>query len=1275
MRSLRHSLLQHIVRVLLPAALLPSLAAQSFKQPTVIPTGNWPAGVYSADVNGDGIPDLIYIDQGASAMHSITHVMVGDGKGGFQPVGQVGTFGTSIGVGDFAGTHSLQIASVLPSGPTVPPQTPACAISSVQVSITQLNAAGLPAGSSQVTVCASGPKPPVFGNLIAVKLNNGQGADLLMTDAANSLLYEISFPASGTTGAPVVATFPLPNGAGPIAASDLNGDGSLDVVVNGQTGFAADVFLGNGSGALASVASAAGTSGIHSLLLQDVNYDGRPDLIAEGTNGRIDVFAGNGDGTFQTTSSGGSGALDGTTGDGGHLIALADLNHDGLLDAITATPIGISTLLQTMSSSYALPGIYNAGPGRAAYAVADFNQDGNVDLAVDSPEGIAILFGNADGSFQSSRAYPAGKPISEAALIGIDAVADLGSGQFGLLQGVGNGTFSAVTAYAPTNPATLFGAPVPTGFTIANSLITPGQTTAPVLSSTFGGTVATSAGGLGFPATIGSIATADLDGDGNQDLIVTYANLAADRTAPAPSAPSYVYLWFGSGGGQYLVSAKHPVNPVVLTPSRNFYQVAVADVTGDKIPDLILSDGYLLSVQAGHGDGTFGAETHYLAGQGLNTISLADLNHDGTLDLVVANGGTVWGNPAANLNQPPTAQDVDTGGITVLLNHLAQPTATISGSVSASPEPSTFGNAFSVTATITPSTTNNNPVTGTFTFAVDGVIAGSATISGATATLTVPASIYAGLTVGTHTLTAVYSGDPNWATATFTGTHNVSLIPTTTSLLLCVDPPGSNFPCGNPISTTPLISPITMYYGQTLDGVAAESSLNLTGTITFFSGAAQFCVLNANLQQGSHTCPPNSGVFPAGTTTVTAVYSGDSVYAASTSNAVVVTVLPDITTATLVSSPNPSNFGQPVTFTASVQGNFATGAGQVIFLDGSTTIGTMTLDATGHASITTSSLTVGTHPIRVAFPGSANFNSVTSATLSQVVLAPASVLTVTALASNVNPSAAGMPVTFTATVSVLGSASVNPTGTITFLDGSTVIGTATLNSTTGIATFTTSALTVGSHSISASYSGATAAGNGTASFAASGSAVLTQIVASQASPSFALAVTPTPITIGVGDTGILLVRVQGLGGFSQQVNLTCTGLPQETTCVFVQPQTPVGGGSTTLQVAVSAPHNCGSNTPYFVSSTSGPGTTAKVAFSALLSGSLLFAGIRRRRRMLVGTLFLALISLGGFALISGCGACTDLGTKPGVYSFTVVGTAQGSTEVESQKIPLTVTIP
>ena len=1442
--------------MIVAATLLTPLAAwsQKFAQPQVIPTGNWPAAVYTADVNGDGIADFIYLDQFVTSTSATAHVLVGDGKGGFQGVGQIGTFGNAIAVGDFAGNSGVQIASVFAFGPTSPPQVTVCAVFAIQISIALTNASGVPTGAVQGTICASGSRAPVLGNLTAVKLHNGKGADLLMTDSANNLLYEVSLNTSGATiGAPTAQTFALPDGAGPITAADLNGDGHLDLLVDGQTGFAADVFVGDGSGGLTAKGRFSGLTGVHSLLVQDVNNDGRPDLIAEGVNGRMDIFAGNGDGTFQTTSIGGSGALDGLTGNGGYLVNIANRKTDGALYVVTATPIGISVLLQNANSTWGLDGIYNVGPGRLA-AIADFNGDGTLDLAVDSPEGIAIINGRVDGSFTTptgfSRAFAAGQPAMSSALGvftasgNVDAVVSTAATQGQLLQGSGNGMFNylgfgaapvpttnqtgpagligtvqvgdfngdgkldlAITAdgpnalipllpngmlpqvgiviqpgngdgtflapvFAPVNHVStcpqaldvLYGVSTVADFngdgiadlgnrdfneeridfgtkihyapviqqystdrncnlhahdqivagdlnndgapdllvqtdghlvvqlnqgggtftfdatqdlSVDGALTTPGQLTAPALSSTFNGpAISTNAGGLGFPAFIGSAVVADLDRDGNNDLIVTYANLSANRAAPTSAAPNYIYIWYGSGGGRFLTSAKHPINPVRLSPSRNFYEVSVADLNGDGIPDLILSDGYILSVQLGKGDGSFGTEAHYLAGQGLNTISVADVNHDGTLDLVVANGGTVWGNPVANLDQPPAAQDVNTGGITVLLNHATPPLPSITASVAASPEPSTFGNAFSVTATIAPSLTSNNPVTGSFTFAVDGIIAGTANISGLSATLTVPANIYAGLTVGSHTLTAVYSGDANWATATFSGTHNVSLIPTTTSLILCVDPPGSNFPCSNPISSTPLISPITMYYGQSVDGVAIESALNLTGTITFYSGASTFCVLNANLLQGSQTCPTNSGFFPAGTTTVTAVYSGDSIHTASTSNGVVVTVLQDPASAVVASSLNPAPLGQAVTFTASVQGNFAPGAGQVIFLDGTTTIGTATLDNTGHAFLTTSSLTVGTHPIRVAFPGSANFLSTTSTPLNQVILPPSTpVPSMVTISSSVDPSTPGQNVTFTATVTLTASYTLFPVGNVTFFDGPTAIGTGLVSALTGQATFATSSLAVGSHPITASYPGLTGNGTTTATILPSTSAVLTQIVGTPTPPGFTLTVTPAPVTIGAGDTGILLVKVQAVGGFNQQVKLTCAGLPQETTCAFVQPVTPAGGGSTTLQVAVSAPHSCDNNTPYFVTSASEPGTTAKVLVAGLFGGGLLFAGIRRRRKMLIGTIFLLLLSLGGFAMISGCGACTDLGTKPGVYSFTVVGTATGSTEVESQTIPLTVTIP
>jgi hypothetical protein len=1485
--------------------------AQNFLQPKVIATpAGWPVAVYAADMNRDGIQDLIYIDYGATATASTTHVLLGDGKGGFTQIGTAGTFGASIALGNFAGNGGVQFASVFATGPTAPPQIPVCPVSAMQVLVTLTDAAGVPSGTVQGTVCASGTRLPVIGNPIAVELHDGKGADLLFTDSANNLLYLVTLNGSGTTlGIPVATSFALPDGAGPIAAADLNGDGHLDVVVNGQTGFAANVFLGDGNGGLIAKARVAGSSGVHSLAVRDVNGDGRPDLIAEGANGRIDVYAGNGDGSFATTSSGGTGALNGLTGNGGHLIAVADVNHDGLPDALTVTPAGVSALLGSATSYLGLKGIYNAGPGHTSYAVEDFNGDGHLDVAVDSPEGIAILFGNADGSFQTSQAFAAGQPAMSGTLGvftasgNLDAVVSTAATQAQLLTGKGDGTFSAAAAPTSTttgpaglwsrvlaadfnndgipdlvltadgpaatlpqsgvgasiqfgdgkggfsapqplvpsetsacsgSPGYFYGtsmlgvnllgnsilnrdfsgahfrfngtSPFPTGgsnnpeadgtrtcgpfahdivatgvfthpgvsdvfvqadghlfllnpeeggvyssiprgdLSVDGSLTTAGQLTAPQLSSTFNGpAIATSAGGLGFPAFIGSAVVADLDKDGNNDLIVTYANLSANLQAPTSAAPNFIYIWYGSGGGKFLTSAKHPTNPVRLTPSRNFYQATVADVNGDGIPDLILSDGYILSVQPGNGDGTFGAETHYLAGQGINAISVGDVNGDGKPDLILANGGAVLSNPVANLESLGVNPDVNTGGITVLLNRAAPALSQATGTVVASPEPSLYGSPFAITVTLAGQGSATAP-TGSVNISVDGNPAGTASLSNGQAVLVVPANISATLAVGTHSLSATYAGDSNYGATTLTGTHAVAQIPTSLSLLLCVDPPGSNFPCGSPISTTPLVSPIVMYFGQTVDGVVIESSTGLTGTITFLNGTTVFCTLNANLQAGTNTCPPQSGFFPAGTETVTVVYSGDATHTAATSNGIVVTVQQDPTTTTVASSLNPSTFGQAVTFTASVQGNFSQGIGKAIFLDGTTTLASVTLDSTGSATLTTSTLAVGTHSIRVAFPGSANFASSTSPTLSQVVLpALASVQSVVSLSSSVNPSAPGQPVTFTATVTAPGPFSITPTGTVTFLDGTSTVGTSTLNA-AGVATFVTSTLASGSHAITAAYAGTTGStgvgpvpppnppkppsphllpaapfGMGlrvigptphatvaqrpnpafllpaspapvaeavkpsplatapTPSILAGTSPVLTQVVTSAITaeaPGFVVTVTPAPVSLDLGGTAVLLVNVRDASGFSQPVQLSCAGLPNEATCSFVQTTIPSGGGSTTLQVHVTAPHDCGSNQPYYVASTgSGAGTMAAFALPGLLGGGLLLIGGRRRRLGL--TILLLSASLIGLSAVSGCGRCTDLGTEPGTYTFNVVGTAQGGplTQTQMDSVQLTVTIP
>jgi len=189
---------------------------------------------------------------------------------------------------------------------------------------------------------------------------------------------------------------------------------------------------------------------------------------------------------------------------------------------------------------------------------------------------------------------------------------------------------------------------------------------------------------------------------------------------------------------------------------------------------------------------------------------------------------------------------------------------------------------------------------------------------------------------------------------------------------------------------------------------------------------------------------------------------------------------PEVTT--LTSSPNPSSYGQAVTFTAAVTS--VAGAppdGQTVtFEQGTTALGTGLLHS-GSASFTTLALPVGKDDITAVYGGDSNFFSSTSNTVKQVVT---KITTATTLSSSPNPSTSGQAVTFTASVS--SSAGAPPDGeTVTFKESATVLGTGTLSG--GSASYTTSALPVGTNAIKAVYGGDTV-------FATSTSNVVKQVV-------------------------------------------------------------------------------------------------------------------------------------------------------------------------------------
>src|SRR5207247_1855688 len=209
------------------------------------------------------------------------------------------------------------------------------------------------------------------------------------------------------------------------------------------------------------------------------------------------------------------------------------------------------------------------------------------------------------------------------------------------------------------------------------------------------------------------------------------------------------------------------------------------------------------------------------------------------------------------------------------------------------------------------------------------------------------------------------------------------------------------------------------------------------------------------------------------------------------------------TTTTLTSTPNPSTAGQAVTLTAAVAPLApATGvpAGTVTFKDGAATIGTATLDATGRASIVVSTLANSNHSLTAVYGGGGNFLASTSAAVTQVVNAE----TTTTLTTSPNPSSLGQAVTLTATVAPVAPGTGVPTGTVTFRDGATTIGTATLGA-TGSASIMVSTFAAASHARTAAY------GSG-GNFQTSTAAAVTQVV--NAETATTLTATPNPSRFG-----------------------------------------------------------------------------------------------------------------------------------------------------------------
>jgi hypothetical protein len=789
------------------------------------------------------------------------------------------------------------------------------------------------------------------------------------------------------------------NGFG-TSVADLNGDGNPDMVIANENLNEIAVLLGNGDGTFQPVAYyPTGGSEPSRVTVGDFNGDGIPDVAVSEIGGAA-VLLGNGDGTFQpyhffsTGINGGSGSIE--TG---------DFNGDGKLDLAVVNPDGatVSILLGNGDGTFQTHQDYATGTDPLGLVVGDFDDDGKLDLAVSDGSGpVSILLGNGNGTFQKHVDYPACSSAEEVASgdLNGDGAIDLavtcyGANVVSVLLGNGNGTFKAAQDFRTEGS--------PNGIVIAD-LNGDGRldvAVANVQSNSVSVLFGKGDGTLESPISYGvgietfSLAVGDFNRDGHPDLAATSygdqyerillnngdgtffgrSELLAGRSPRASAVGDFngdgkpdlavvnnygntVSVFLGTGNGQFQAPVFYPT---MLAPLG----ITVGDFNGDGRLDLAVTNSMCVGLRdctepgsvtilLGKGDGTFRRGGDYVAGVGIAAYSIAagDFNHDGKLDLAVANFG--------NYSQG--------GSISVLLGK---------GDGTFKPQATYFGGYFPASLAAADLNGDGKLDLAVYSPEVGGQQEGILAFLGNGDGTFQP---YVLSSTGTSTLSFTL-GDLNGDGKLDAITANGNGGPGTVSVML-----------GNGDGT---FQPQVNYETGGFPSAVAVADFNGDGKldvveVDYGGRVARMLLGNGD---GTLTVPSNSyqvGDIDQGTI-LTADLNGDGQPDLVTSNSggSTVSVLLNTTgtSISLASSPNPSTRGEPVTFTATVAGSLKgepIPTGVVKFYDGATKVGKATLSQ-GVATLTYSSLSVGRHFIAARYLGDSNFNVNKSKSIVQVV--------------------------------------------------------------------------------------------------------------------------------------------------------------------------------------------------------------------------------------------------------------------------------------------------
>ena len=630
-------------------------------EPAIINTyavGEFPLSVATGDFTGDGKPDII----SASNSSGTISLLSNNGSGGFVAAGtfNTGSGGVDLAVGDFNNNGTLDVAvarsfalSILLgdgqggfSGPT-----------SFQASAHKIIAADFnndgkldlaTAGGGNPTQIRLGNGAGQFGapscgvqsssGLAAGDVNSDGKLDLVLASVLTGQIQIYMGDGAGCFGE--ATSIDVLNAGRPrfVALGDLNKDGKLDIVAG------ATVLLNTGSGAFGPpFAFGMGSLGADpgaNTVIADFNGDSNLD-IASASTGSAGILFGDGAGGFRFAA--------GPAGRGAHGFAQADLNSDGKLDFVVMSNGNFVVMLGDGTGNLSPPSIV-AVPGQSFVSpvIADFNNDTKLDVAVvdnshTGPGGLPrfhVVLGNGLGGFGStiSTSFDDLSPSSAAGgdLNG-DGKIDLvtvnrsggnnneGSISIGLSDGAGHFTMQPnVSVPTAVNP-------IGVAFADFNK---DGKTDLAVPSG-FGFSILLGNGTGGFaPRThittsnSSSIRTADLNGDGNADLVMVSEEV---------NGKTSVVLGNGMGGF---------TAPVQFNLGHFPSDLTLADFNNDGKPDLAVAisrqepfpnQSSNIAVLLGDGAGGFGQSVTIAAERGASRIISADLNSDGRPDLITAN--------------------------------------------------------------------------------------------------------------------------------------------------------------------------------------------------------------------------------------------------------------------------------------------------------------------------------------------------------------------------------------------------------------------------------------------------------------------------------------------------------------------------------------------------------------------------------------------------------------------------------------------------------------